>query len=668
MTQSPHQDAVPGSHAEVEVASEEVRDVGAILNRLLDDEAVLPNLEEAMRTNDVASFAELLERAGVSERTELICRWICSWHIQRVCFWLCRDVPMDELSVDEAREATIAFAALAQSEGALSGLVESLDRLDADAFHSTLKEFGLLRWARLVCVWVLTVRCQLFCYRLAAGPRTKAEGDLVVSLRNMAAAAGKLAARADDFAAVLDAHAKGDVQTVRAVLERLDLIKYCRLFCWWLCILVPFLRCIRICLLFDPVQFGPVPKPTDPGPIREWAKAVVDVAADDKAVAALTEAAVRGSDDDLAGVVKELDLIRWCPYLCFWLRRLICLRFCYFLCPPRPPLPYFYKLGTYDYTSHVDAGIGGTGLTTPDHRAFYSTVRLNGSALQKQYNGGAPEYRFEVFLPGAADWSPVLPAQIAPTNIGSFTRVGLITPKQYVVNGTGGPDEITIPVAADGWIAVPTANNYWTAEGFFSSTGDYLNLQTSTLLAWPVHDVSTVDAGDDVPPGQRGADQVISIRMSWRKVGDLGGGIEVGTAHSVAVCNDIWNQVQKFGSWVPTRVNGQLAVVSVNIDEIGAGCADVTDQLHVRYTAEHPNLGPVTLTLTGPGGFSLSMVDDAAASPPTVVFGVAEVTAPSTAKNLFKCTYVVELAAEVLLTTGDSEPSPVKDMVAFHKS
>ena len=109
-------------------------------------------------------------------------------------------------------------------------------------------------------------------------------------------------------------------------------------------------------------------------------------------------------------------------------------------------------------------------------------------------------------------------------------------------------------------------------------------------------------------------------------------------------------------------------MVSVNVDEIGAGCADVTDQLHVRYTAEHPNLGPVTMTLTGPGGFSLTMVDDAAASPPTVVFGVAQVTAPSTAKNLFKCTYVVELSAEVLLTTGDSVPSPVKDMVAFHKS
>jgi hypothetical protein len=375
---------------------------------------------------------------------------------------------------------------------------------------------------------------------------------------------------------------------------------------------------------------------------------------------------VRGDTKAFTAAVKQFELSRWCPFLCFWLHRLLCLRFCTVLCPPPPPLPYFYKLGGYDYTSAVDSGTGGTGLTS-DNRAFYATVRLNGSALQKQYNGGAPEYRFEVLLPGASTWAPVLPAQIAPTSIGSFTRVGLITPKQYVVNGTGGPNEITIPVAADGWIAVPTANNYWTAEGYFSSTGDYLNLITAALLPWPPLDVSTVNAGDGVPTAQQGADRVIGIRMRWRRIGDTGNGIDVGTAQSVAVCNDRWNQVQKYGSWVPTRVDGQLAVVSVNVDEIGSGCAEVTNQLHVRYTAAHPNLGPVSMTLTGPGGFSLTMTDDGGASA-TNRFGVAEVAAPSTAADLQRCTYVVTLSADVLLTTGDSVPLPVQDLVAFHKS
>jgi hypothetical protein len=645
----------------------EVRDVGAVLRRLLDDESALPELEEALGKADAGAFARVLQQHGLSQQSELLCRWVCSWRVQRICFWLCRDLPLEEMTTDQVRQAAVAFGKLAQTEGALERLVDASDRLDADRFHALLKDFGLLPWCRLVCLWIVTIRCQLFCYWLTTGPdRLKLNRDPIVSLRTMAVAAARLAEQGDEFAAVLDAYGKGDVQAVREVLTRLGLIRFCRLFCWWLCVVVPFLRCIRICLPFGIKEFGPIPEPSDSGPIRDWARAVVEWSGNRDAVARLVGAAVRGDAAAFTAAVKQFEFGRWCPFLCFWLHRLVCLRFCTVLCPPPPPLPYFYKLGGYDYTGAVDSGPGGSGLTS-DNRAFYATVRLNGSALQKQYNGGAPEYRFEVLLPGASAWTPVLPAQIAPTTIGSFTRVGLITPKQYVVNGTGGPDEITVPVAADGWIAVPTANNYWTAEGYFSSTGDYLNLITSSLLAWPVHDVSTVNAGDGVPLADRGADQIVGIRMRWRKVGDTGDGIDVGTAQCVALCDDSWNQVQKYGSWVPTRADGQLAVVSVDVEEIGTGCAELTNQLHVRYTAEHPTLGPVSMSLTGPGGFALAMTDDAGASA-TNRYGVAQVAAPNTAADLFKCTYVVTLAADILLTTGDSVPLPVQDLVAFHKS
>jgi hypothetical protein len=651
----------------VDEVTGEVRAVRGALQRLSGDESALPELEEALGKADVEAFARVLEQHDLSGQSEIICRWVCSWRVQRVCFWLCRDLPLEEMTSDQVREAAIAFGKLAQTKGALERLVDASDGLDVDRFRELLKEFGLLAWCRLVCLWIVTIRCQLFCYRLSAGPgRQLPNGDPIVSLRTMAVAVGRLAEHGDEFTAVLDAYGKGDVAAVRDVLTRLDLIRYCRLFCWWLCVVVPYLRCVRICLPFGIKEFEPVSDPSDSGPVWDWARAVVRWAGNEDAVTRLLEAAVRGDTKAFTAAVKQFELSRWCPFLCFWLHRLLCLRFCTVLCPPPPPLPYFYKLGGYDYTSAVDSGTGGTGLTS-DNRAFYATVRLNGSALQKQYNGGAPEYRFEVLLPGASTWAPVLPAQIAPTSIGSFTRVGLITPKQYVVNGTGGPNEITIPVAADGWIAVPTANNYWTAEGYFSSTGDYLNLITAALLPWPPLDVSTVNAGDGVPTAQQGADRVIGIRMRWRRIGDTGNGIDVGTAQSVAVCNDRWNQVQKYGSWVPTRVDGQLAVVSVNVDEIGSGCAEVTNQLHVRYTAAHPNLGPVSMTLTGPGGFSLTMTDDGGASA-TNRFGVAEVAAPSTAADLQRCTYVVTLSADVLLTTGDSVPLPVQDLVAFHKS
>jgi len=45
----------------------------------------------------------------------------------------------------------------------------------------------------------------------------------------------------------------------------------------------------------------------------------------------------------------------------------------------------------------------------------------------------------------------------------------------------------------------------------------------------------------------------------------------------------------------------QLALASLNVDEIAGGCSDVIDQLHIRYSAAHPNLDSVGISITGLG-------------------------------------------------------------------
>ena len=65
----------------------------------------------------------------------------------------------------------------------------------------------------------------------------------------------------------------------------------------------------------------------------------------------------------------------------------------------------------------------------------------------------------------------------------------------------------------------------------------------------------------------------------------------------------MYNQVEKNGSWVPARADGYLGALSIDVDElIGHGCAKITSALAVLYTAAHPNLGSVSLSVTGPGG------------------------------------------------------------------
>jgi hypothetical protein len=114
---------------------------------------------------------------------------------------------------------------------------------------------------------------------------------------------------------------------------------------------------------------------------------------------------------------------------------------------------------------------------------------------------------------------------------------------------------------------------------------------------------------------------------------------------------------------VPQQVSGQMDVTSVNVKElIGSGCGGVTNSLTVLVTAAHPNLGPVSLSMAGGGttwGFTL---------PPATPGQIAGAATNGFAVSaLPTCAYVVTLATQILLTTGDTVPLPVYDQVAFCK-
>ncbi len=639
----------------------EVAMTGDVLERLLRDDSALPELEEAMHTGDVRAFRAVLERHELLDHASLVCRWICSWHVQRRCLWVCRDHEITRLEPEEVAKASLGLARLAQQEGALERLVDALDSGDGDRFGELLERFDLHAYCRLICVLILTVRCELFCLLLSGEKATEKPRPLVAVLSDIAGAAGKLAEDDRVLTGLLAAYQEGRYDEVHAVLEKLQLVRYCRLVCWWLCVVVPFLRCTRVCFEL-PIAIEEPPRPGDPGPIREWAKVTVGLAGRPEAVRALVEAARTGDDGRFTELVRELDLGRYCHYLCWWTHRLICYRRCFFVCPPLPPRPVFYRLGGYPFPGAVDTT--GSGLTVVESRAFHGDVRLNGSALQQTYDGGSPEYRFEALVGGS--WTPVLPGQIAPTVIGSWTSI-TAPARDYVVNGNAAdPDVIVVSPDGDGWIKVPTENSFWTATGAFTSNGNFIRVRTDTVVQpTPVHDASAVSAGDAVPAAELGADAVVGLRMRWRRVGTAVDGLVVGTAERVAVMNDRWNQVAKGGSWLGTRADGRIGVVSVGVDEIGPGCLDVDDDLHVRYTAAHPHLGSFGLSVVGPVPVALTVTDDPTATAANR-HGVATLTPPAQVADLPECSYLATLSVSFLLTDGDNNPGPEYDQVAFH--
>jgi hypothetical protein len=306
-------------------------------------------------------------------------------------------------------------------------------------------------------------------------------------------------------------------------------------------------------------------------------------------------------------------------------------------------------------------------LTSADARAFFLTLRLNG-VLCKQHSGGAAEYRFEYRVLPAGAWTPVPPDWIERTVIGLWQSTIPAPPddvKPYTVKGTAPTDKVAT-LTALGWVQVPQENNVNVIAGNFAPNGNLINLNTLKMAAWSDLNIAGITAGQSTAPAGLGADKKFGLRLRVRRIGQPATEVTAGTCETLAVYDVNYDNVTHKGSWAPVLESNQLGVAMVNVQEIGAGCAKITDTLTIQYTATHPNLGTVTITMDGPGGpYGTTLADDGAATPQNR-FGTASVNGVTIA-DLDKCAYLVKQSVVLLLTTGDAVPDPIGDEVAFCK-
>lgn len=366
--------------------------------------------------------------------------------------------------------------------------------------------------------------------------------------------------------------------------------------------------------------------------------------------------------------------------------------FCLELCVDRDvqvpsdpePLAVFDSLGGYHFPTRVNAAVGGDGLTD-DGRAFFSTVRCNG-VLPRKLDGLPLEYRFEYRRTDAAGnplgpWTPVDPADPAQCGalvIGRIERYAPLFPtdpnpvKSRLVYATpGAPPAGSLRAdVVDGWVRVPQQANVFGAEGNFVPNGNMLAVVTGRLAASPVISVAGVIAGQSTTAlgAPLSQNRHVGVRMRVRQVDNAGNsvpGSELGAGECAhfAIDNTRYDGVAKGGSWMPHTLSGQLAAVSVDALQLrGNGCAGVVDGLDVVFTTAHPNLGAVTLSMDGPGGpYAFTL-------PPRVAgehYGAAVNTFAFS--TLPDCAYIIDLSAQLLLTTGDSVPDLVRDRIGFCK-
>ncbi len=620
---------------------------------------------EAFRSEDRKAFQAILKRLKLVLRCRLVCEWIRIKECIFLCLELCGPPPVEPVRPDPRRLAE-AIVRITSDERLVQRLVAAVEKRDRAAFQRIVKAQELGPLCHFFCHWVCLVRYRLMC-RWVCELEVQERPNLAAELVATGHALRVLLEKREAFDQAVAASQAGDAEKFRSVIGAAELTPFCRLICEWFC----SWRCVLVCLtLCREFPLKPIEEP-----LKEafgFAQATGQLRQQPGALERLNAAVAAGDAKAFSALITELKLQRFCIQLCHWICFLRCRRFCILVCPPPGLYPQFTSIGGYDYIPDVHSGLGGSGLTVGDDRAFYSSLRLNG--ILTQTLGGLPmEYRFETQPTDAAGnptgpWTPVLPAQIARTVIGKWERYNFMTfsfdTKKYTVNGTAGPNEVVAPIAADGWIKVPQENNAFSPSGAFFPNGNMIELISNSLAPFPAQNEAGTTAGG--PAAHPLAEDVyFGMRMRVRQVGNPASETDGGSCKHVAIDNTLYDNITLHPDWDGgPMLPGQLAVRMLDIAElIAQPCSEIKGSLTVLFTAAHPNLGSVNISMTGPGGpygFTFPAIPEVGDW-----FGTA--TPTFTVASLKPCAYLLTLQITVLLTNGDTVPDPLYDQIAFCK-
>lgn len=634
----------------------------AAISPLANNERTFRSLFDAFRKADAKAFQTALKRARLFPRCHLVCRWLRIKECVLLCFDLCG--PPKQIARPNPRRLAEAIVRITSDERLVEQLAAAVEKRDRAAFQRIVEQHKLGPLCHFFCHWVCLVRYRLVC-RWICEPDIRERPSLAAELHTAGHALRLLLDNGFDEAAA--ASQAGDAEKLRAVIADAGLLQFCHFICEWFCSWRCVLVCLTVCREF------PLEKIENPAQDAfAFAQAAQTLRAKPAELARLGAALEKGDAKAFAGIVRQLELGRFCIQLCHWLCFLRCRRFCFIVCPPPDTIPLFTHVGAY----HVDPVYGDfqvDGTTTVGGYAFTRTIPLDG-ILPDGTAAEAVEYRFRIAKhPGLAPVQDVVGAMVAATKIGQLQywywngSAWTLGSADYWVNNPGatatipqqfGPPlvvPVTTAVKPGGWIEVPRENDLTIGGGgrFVRSAAGLVALDTRQLTN-EAFDLRTpapgLKAGDSVPAAKRSEAPSYRIFFEARKV--IGGtAVSSNQLDKIAFSNTAYTYT-RHTEWAGGDVTTKT-VCSLDIGELTApgatGCDKLKNDLHAFFTAYHPYLGSVSVSLEGQG------VPPPAPITPAIAGGEATSPAGGHFFNitiLQPCAYILWLSASVKLTEG----------------
>ncbi len=644
----------------------------AVAVRVGTDRELAVRLAAAVSDRDPQAFRALVDELEAGPFCHLLCHWACIVRCELVCRVLCPPPPAGPGLGDLAEALTaagLAISRLMENKQAFAEAVAAAEDEDCERLRAAVSSAGLVNdQCQLICRWICAWRCLRVCLELCPVPLPETAAGLSEAFR-FAQVAARLAAEPGNAERLIAAAVASPPAPARwrELLDELELTPYCIQLCHWICELVCHRFCVCVCPPSSAAVFTKI------GSLfYEF-----DVAS------------------GLGGNGLTTDRRAFADPRTFYpgtMLKGLALNGGIALVSGAPPIQYRFELAPTDVNGNpigpwtpvpggkiLPTNIGQFIMLTSPH---IMEVWVNGPSNPTSYSiipasdgwvtvptpfPPSPPGVLE-FIPGGAlavidTTDPVLFQPWPATDetgvvAGSAANVASVPGSNLGTTSTPtGPGTVTalpvspLPAAIPGGIAISAGGVTFQVAGAGAAAAATSIPVESQAVA------GTIAAGQTV----MALNAYYGIRMRLRTVGDTTDGSDAGTCAHIAVNNTLYNNVKR----AYATTSGELAVYEIGVQELVTDiCGDIqSGTINVLFTAAHPNLGDVGITITGNGLFEHPVP---ALPPPVPINWYGSVL--YNIDGLPDCAYILTLSVDVLLTDGSNNPDPRYDQIAFCKT
>ena len=572
--------------------TQDVTQTAEALSKIVQDEFAFRLLVESYRAQDHEVFRELLARFGMLDRSDLICRWLCSKECTLICFELCGPPPKDapRLSLQECAEIT---AKISSNPHTLSRLAGAVIERDERAFKAIVESLNLEPFCQYICNWICSVRCRLICELLCAPDKPFyliSCTHLLEGLQQASSAIARLMTDPKVLAVVEKGALEGNCEIVRTALERAGFQSICHWICHWVC----SWRCVRVCIfLCRPYQ--PVPLDHELLEIQSFAQAIASLGTKPEMVATLIEAVEAENGEAYADLVNKLGFERFCHQLCYWLCRMSWRRYCRCVCPPPRSRPWFTHVGHFHIYGDINGADGLTNKAVFGHGGpgfgFFSCLEFHGFCPLNFPTAPGSTMRYRFLYERGGSRTALVGSLLCPVIVGSRTifwdvnGTGLEeTFQTLVIAGSGAtPDPTPTPILPPGtpWGAPPPHIIVPDVDGWIAIDPNALGAAFNGALIG--FNSAVPFPGGDPAPGVAAGAQVTSSNLK--------NGIDVAIIFEATRVGGPVSPPDYTNTLSRIHINNWREVTLLDILQFhssgGSPCSPLSTALDIEYTTDH---------------------------------------------------------------------------------